>query len=560
MGIIETMRAAIAPSSIALAMRAPKRLPRIGRSGPPLAHVLPPLNPYSRLIEYGALEADPQRWFSVMERADSGDTGPMMDLFSDARDRDPHLDGVARKRQQSMMGRPIVWRPPDGFEDDEEANEAAQFTRRILLSESRAFRSRLTYLMSGAVNGYAAAPLRWTTNASGDYVPHIFGPGRVEEGFVHPNRYAFDRDSRQIGFYASQFRNYMDVKKLSDYPDCFVAHIPMSGRADYPWRRGPMRSCIVPSFIKRMGLKFWLTLAERFGMPQPYALVPPGMDHDGQSSDDTIAVTREALRNLQSTWSAVFTKGIEINSIPGSGEAKAEVHEALINWAETTESVSLLGQNLTTKVDGGSFAAAESHRYVAGDLHLSDSVELGDTITQQINEAVIRYNMPGAPVPVCEVSTGQKQVFTTEHVKEGIASPDEMRRTMGHEAIPDGAGKDYRRPVTVQVPAQIGPEIDVDVAELDDEPAPGETIETEPTATNEATAKDPSTALNGAQVSALLEIVAKVVEEQLPRDSAKALILAAFPLSDEQAEKILGTVGKTFEPAPEAAPPAPFAP
>ena len=51
------------------------------------------------------------------------------------------------------------------------------------------------------------------------------------------------------------------------------------------------------------------------------------------------------------------------------------------------------------------------------------------------------------------------------------------------------------------------------MAELDDEPAPGETIETEPTATNEATAKDPSTALNSAQVSALLEIMAKVIEE-----------------------------------------------
>jgi hypothetical protein len=63
-----------------------------------------------------------------------------------------------------------------------------------------------------------------------------------------------------------------------------------------------------------------------------------------------------------------------------------------------------------------------------------------------------------------------------------------------------------------------------------------------------AEAVDPSTALNGAQVTALLEVVQQVVQGQLPRESAVEIIISAFPVGRPEAERILGTVGKSFEP------------
>ena len=53
-------------------------------------------------------------------------------------------------------------------------------------------------------------------------------------------------------------------------------------------------------------------------------------------------------------------------------------------------------------------------------------------------------------------------------------------------------------------------------------------------------------ALNGAQVSSLVGIVQGVAAGMLPRDSGIALILAAFPLSPQQAESIMGSVGQGF--------------
>lgn len=72
-----------------------------------------------------------------------------------------------------------------------------------------------------------------------------------------------------------------------------------------------------------------------------------------------------------------------------------------------------------------------------------------------------------------------------------------------------------------------------------------------------AEAKDPTTALNGAQISSLLDIVNAVAAEELPRESAIAMIVASFPISPEVAEEILGKVGKTFFAKPEP-PPQPF--
>jgi SPP1 gp7 family putative phage head morphogenesis protein len=59
-----------------------------------------------------------------------------------------------------------------------------------------------------------------------------------------------------------------------------------------------------------------------------------------------------------------------------------------------------------------------------------------------------------------------------------------------------------------------------------------------------------SQALNGAQVSSLLQIIGQVATNNLPRDSAKEIIVAAFPfITSDQVEQMIGLIGKGFQPA-----------
>jgi phage-related protein (TIGR01555 family) len=63
----------------------------------------------------------------------------------------------------------------------------------------------------------------------------------------------------------------------------------------------------------------------------------------------------------------------------------------------------------------------------------------------------------------------------------------------------------------------------------------------------DALAVDAGTALNGAQVTAMVDIVTKVASGLLPRDSGVAILVSAFPVDEAGAEKIMGSAGKSFK-------------
>jgi uncharacterized protein len=66
------------------------------------------------------------------------------------------------------------------------------------------------------------------------------------------------------------------------------------------------------------------------------------------------------------------------------------------------------------------------------------------------------------------------------------------------------------------------------------------------------------TALNGAQIASMLQIVQQVSERAIPRETGIALITASFPISREGAEAIMGPVGESFFAQPAATPEPPL--
>lgn len=66
-------------------------------------------------------------------------------------------------------------------------------------------------------------------------------------------------------------------------------------------------------------------------------------------------------------------------------------------------------------------------------------------------------------------------------------------------------------------------------------------------------AKDPTAALNGAQIQQMRETIVAVVKGEIPRQTGVEILASAFPFSREQAEQIMGDVGRSFEPKPQPA-------
>lgn len=143
-----------------------------------------------------------------------------------------------------------------------------------------------------------------------------------------------------------------------------------------------------------------------------------------------------------------------------------------------------------------------------------------DGIQANLEEITIEYN------PLWELSDSEKaQVYKSNaeadaiYISNGVLDPDEVTKSR----FASGNG-----------------EIQIDNAVR--EAIAGDII----TAENAVTS--PEIALNGAQVSSLVEVITGVTSGTLPRESAQAIIKTAFALSDEVANDILANIGKGFVP------------
>jgi phage-related protein (TIGR01555 family) len=127
-------------------------------------------------------------------------------------------------------------------------------------------------------------------------------------------------------------------------------------------------------------------------------------------------------------------------------------------------------------------------------------------------------------------------------VDRGIIAPEEAASRFGE----DGYSQDI----------QVDPEL------RESEPVAAGEVDPNAPAVDPATGAPSSedvqkSALNGAQVSSLLEIVQATARKELPRDSAVKIIELAFQVSAEEAGAILGSAGAGFTIEPEP-PPMPF--
>lgn len=143
----------------------------------------------------------------------------------------------------------------------------------------------------------------------------------------------------------------------------------------------------------------------------------------------------------------------------------------------------------------------------------------------------------------------EKQAELAGYVAQNIITRNEARNEIGLEPHEDGDGL---------FPIQPGMQGLVS-GKAEGQPV----VEEKPEAPAEATAAPVAdvqqTALNGAQVSSLLEIATQVGLGQLPIETARALIAAAFPgLSDQQVNAIIGPLDG-FKPQQPEAPATPAA-
>lgn len=533
-----------------------------------------------------ALGATPPTVVSIFAHAQAtGDVGRQKQFYKDCRVLDSRLDQVSAKRAGALAGVPLVFKPPPGFSEDREAKRAADMCTRLWNSTPRTV-DAIQHLGHAHLEGDAGLAQRWVIDrATGLHRPEFL----IEQS--HSSLFVYDVDTFEpwynglCGPRPSEPTN--DAFPLSSRPDSFIFYSPIAGRADDPWRRGALRACVIRSLLKRMNIGHWSALLERWGQPQVVATIDyealnkKASTEDAEAEADAIAdEINEALADMGRDWRASVPKGVEIKEI---AVAVAEnLHKHFIDWAATEDAIAVLGQPLTTESAGAGFAATSAHRRVEHEIVRVDAMGMGEALTHGWAEPVVRYNMPGAPIPFAEFVVSPQTAWTLQDVQAGVCSVDEYRAGKGQDAEPNGRGRRYLaggapdkggRPATNDgveptKPSDTG-EPGPKKSEESADPVPTESAKPkgEAGAAGDASevdvgagAKLADAALNGAQMAALELVVTKVEDGLRSKETAVELITAEFAtIPVEKARAIMNTITPRTQPATNAptATPAP---
>ena len=162
------------------------------------------------------------------------------------------------------------------------------------------------------------------------------------------------------------------------------------------WIRGAVRSCSIPWVVRQYALRDWGRFSEKHGLPMIVAKVP------AQSSADDKARFFGSIARLGDET------GIQLPVQGGKDAASWDVQlleardtswkafPGLIQHCEQSITLALRGTNLTTNVEGGSFAAAQTHADEDSDLAISDRKKLATALRAQLVRPFVVFNYGSA--------------------------------------------------------------------------------------------------------------------------------------------------------------------
>ena len=167
--------------------------------------------------------------------------------------------------------------------------------------------------------------------------------------------------------------------------------------------------------FKKGGMKFWVSFAEKYGMPWALGRIPR------QTLQEEALRLRDALDNMVQDGVAVFDDACSVELIEsGSKSQSSAVYADLVNFNNEEISKAILGQTLTTQVgQNGSYAAGKVHSEVRSDIVAAD-VKLVEKTVNQLIEWFFEINFPSL-AGTC------KFVFSDgDNIKSELAARDKV--------------------------------------------------------------------------------------------------------------------------------------
>jgi hypothetical protein len=369
------------------------------------------------------LEWTPEQVRAAELLADAGSLRLAADLC-DALLADDRVQGVLNVRARGLVGLPLSFEPGVGrkkqagvryLEAEEDWNHA--------YPEPEIARLNAWGIMLGVAPGQNV----WERRDNGRVVP-VLDPW-------HPRGL---RQDLATGAWTIRTADAGDVP-LVPGDKRWVLYTP--GGAKRPWSQGAWRAVARWGLLKQYAISDWAVHGER--ARGVLAASPPGPAPNGAlpGTADERRLNRqdlaEDLRRLGRNGAIVLPPGFSLKNV--QAEAKTyETYREQITVANIGIAVALAGQNLTSEIVGGSFAAAEVHKTIANVLLRADALALATCLHDQVLGWWALFNLGAAslaPWPVWDVTPPVDRAAMIASWQGAAAAAGQWEQLLGKGAV-----------------------------------------------------------------------------------------------------------------------------
>ncbi len=329
-------------------------------------------------------------------------------LLAEAMMRDPRIGAGLRTRINALVGK------ASGF--CIEAADESRWSARKLAERVESWwwdaipdgvLARITFDV--VTMGVAYGTISWST-VNGEWLPTLtpWHPGNLTWEDSESCWYAQSRSGR--------------VKVTAEDPAWFL--VEPGGKRSF--MGGAVRALGLPFVLRSFSERDWVRYNERHGMPVIKVREPLGLENTERDAfySRIKRMGREAVVGLPggSAESGGDVEFLEFKSTGGQ-----DAFGSFLARLDKQIDLTLLGQTLTTEVEGGSLAAARVHDRVRGDYLAADAEALGTELRRQVIVPWCTFNVPAfkaedAPWPKWETEQPENLNESVERIGKALTA------------------------------------------------------------------------------------------------------------------------------------------
>lgn len=292
-------------------------------------------------------------------------------ILADALLRDDRIFATLDTRVLGVLGLPWVCEPSEATSNQRKAKTYADNVQSWFF-QAMPEATWADVLRVQNRMGFAVGELTWARHSSGEFRPKLH---------VHHSQFVSYR--HDLGRF--QLNTKKGLVDVTPGDGRWVLFAP-NGQAA-PWMNGTIRAVSIPYLVRTFARRDWARRSEVEGLGVRKAKIPANAD------PKLVDKFLRDVRNLGAETSIRLPEGFDFN-IEAPAATAADGFSKLIGHCDMAITLAILGQNLTTEVTGGSYAAASVHARVQLDRLESDVSMLATTIHDQIIVPWGNYNFP----------------------------------------------------------------------------------------------------------------------------------------------------------------------